>query len=278
MTFLEQLNIILSEYNIPKAHALPLSECKLIYPRKLEQHGITDISDMNVCIFTVPYLVECEKSNISDYAKSPDYHLFFSGLWDNALPRLKEKFPNIRAVGFADNSPIDEIHAAAKAGLGVIGCNGLLITQKYSSYVFIGEIITDAPIENYTGGEIKYCRGCGLCTSVCPKGEIGICLSELTQKKGSLSEEQQNAIKKHKSVWGCDICQECCPCTAEAKANNSIYTEVEFFKENRINCLTSPLIMTMSDEDFERRAFAWRKRETVLRNIAIIENPAITKK
>lgn len=278
MTFPEQLNIILSEYNVPESHSLPLSECRLIYPGKLEQYGLSGVSELNVCIFTVPYLTKCEKSNISDYAKSRDYHLFFAGLWENMLPKLREQFPGFRAVGFADNSPIDEVHAAAKAGLGVIGRNGLLITPKYSSYVFIGEVITDATVGNYKYGEIKHCRDCGICTSVCPKHETGTCLSALTQKKGILSAEQQNYIKKYKSAWGCDICQECCPYTAEARKNKSIYTEVGFFQNHRIENLTSSIIREMSDEDFGQRAYAWRKRETVLRNIALIEESAVSKK
>ena len=37
---------------------------------------------------------------------------------------------------FADNSPIGEVAAASKAGLGTIGESGLLITKRFGSFVF----------------------------------------------------------------------------------------------------------------------------------------------
>ena len=37
--------------------------------------------------------------------------------------------------------------AAARAGLGVLGLNGLLITPDYGSFVFLAELITDADYE-----------------------------------------------------------------------------------------------------------------------------------
>ena len=184
---------------------------------------------------------------------------------------MKSSYPTSRFECFADNSPIDERHAAALCGLGMLGDNGLLITEKYSSYVFLGEIITDYPIES-EAQEIKHCLKCGKCQLACPMGSIGECLSSLTQKKGELSDTDSSAIRKYSCAWGCDICQEVCPYTIRAKRTGSIYTNVDFFKEELIPVLTSEMLQSMSDEDFSQRAYSWRGRNTILRNLRIIEN------
>ena len=67
--------------------------------------------------------------------------MFFSSLFGEILPILRKSFPEYKFEGFTDHSPIDEINAAALAGFGMIGANGLLITEKYSSFVFVGEIV-----------------------------------------------------------------------------------------------------------------------------------------
>lgn len=97
------------------------------------------------------------------------------------------------------------------------------------------------------------------------------CLSSLTQKKGELTEIEQEMIKKYASAWGCDICQEVCPYTERALKGGSIYTNIEFFKESRTPYLTSEAIENMSDEEFLSRAYSWRGRQTILRNLKILK-------
>ena len=57
--------------------------------------------------------------------------------------------PGAIFCGFSDHSPIDERDTAAKGGLGVIGRNRLLINEEYSSFCFIGEIISDIPASDW---------------------------------------------------------------------------------------------------------------------------------
>lgn len=40
------------------------------------------------------------------------------------------------------------------------------------------------------------------------------CLSELTQKKGALTEEEAARLRVHPLIWGCDFCQRACPYNA----------------------------------------------------------------
>ena len=138
------------------------------------------------------------------------------------LPQLREAYPDLTFALFADHSPIMEVDAAARAGLGVLGMNGLLLTPGYGSFVFIGELITDADYTLVTGEPIPdfpadppRCEGCGLCVKACPAGcragDRSGCLSALTQKKGDLTPEETAAIVKGGLVWGCDACQLACP-------------------------------------------------------------------
>jgi hypothetical protein len=46
---------------------------------------------------------------------------------------------------------------------------------------------------------------------------------------------------------------------------------VEFFYRERIECLTLEALDAMTDEEFSRRAYAWRKRPTIRRNLEILE-------
>lgn len=252
--------------------ALPLSSCKILKPYLLEHESITDGT---VFVFAVPYLIKDALSpnrNISAYSLSKDYHLFFARLLKEILSELQKAYPKQRFCGFADHSPIDEVHAAASAGLGIIGKNRLLITENYSSYVFLGEIITDANI-NASVQNIRFCDGCGLCIKACPtKMSRTECLSSLTQKKGELDKIEVNKIIKHQTAWGCDLCQEVCPYTRKAMENGTIFTSIPFFHQSTLYHLTSTIIEEMSDSDFSERAYAWRKKETILRNLRILEN------
>lgn len=273
MNFLEQLNFELAKFNIPPASAVPLTECTVTRPYMLERAGFDINAKINACMFVMPYYVSDKKTNISHYAKSRDYHLFFDMMSAQVISSLKVSYPDCVIAGFADTSPIDERSAAAKAGLGVIGDNGMLITEKYSSYVFIGEIMSDCKDIPTSAGQIKHCLGCGRCRSVCPMlCGLGECLSHVTQKKGELSEREIQAMKKYNTAWGCDICQECCPYTERAKACGSIYTDIDFFRINRTEHLTSDAVAAMSDTEFSERAYSWRGKKTVMRNLNIIES------
>ena len=260
----------LEKMNIDLISCISLDECEIIKPYLLEKQGIKSGS---VIIFAVPYFSSCDdgKSNISAYAQSRDYHLFFSSLFENLLKELKEKYPENKFVGFTDHSPINEIKAAAKSGLGVLGKNHLLITEKYSSFIFVGEIITDADLESHSK-EIENCDNCGLCQAACPIGmEITKCLSSITQKKGDLTVDEIDKIKKHGCAWGCDICQNVCPHTKKAFKNGTIFTEIDFFKTERTPFLTSNMIEEMSDEEFSKRAYSWRGKKVIKRNLTLLE-------
>lgn len=256
--------------NIEYYGALDYSDILEVNPRLRERENIDAKS---VIVFLLPYY-SGETENLSRYSASLDYHIVIKEITEKLCKLIKEIYPFGNAVGFGDHSPIDERGAALLAGLGILGDNGLLINEKYGSYVFIADVITDVPpevIEASIPLPVSRCEGCGACKRSCPTGilrsESSECLSAITQKKGELSDEEIKMMLKFDTVWGCDICQSVCPHNKKPRV-----TPIEFFKRNRIERLTLEALDTMDDEEFAKRAFAWRGRKTVRRNLEYYEN------
>jgi epoxyqueuosine reductase QueG len=218
----------------------------------------------SVILFTFPYKVKEEKPlNISRYAAVLDYHTLAAEILNKYCQKLKETYKNNAFVSFADNSPVPEVYASVKAGLGVLGKNGLLITKEYGSFVFIGEIVTDLKIES-DSNEFKNCIGCKKCIDACPSkaiSETGLnrnsCLSEVTQRKGELSDAEKALMKECGCVWGCDICQDICPMN-----KNAAETKIEEF-------LSSAKPNVSLGCELTDRAYEWRGRKVIERNISI---------
>lgn len=226
-----------------------------------------------VIVACFPYLLdksEYEEINISKYAVVTDYHKVAVARLEKAVSQLKELFPENEFSAFSDNSPIPEVKSACLAGLGVRGLNSLLITEKYGSFVFIGEIVTDIEFGDYNENEEKSCIRCGKCIKSCPSSAIKengfdrkICLSEITQKKGDLSEKEIRLMKDCGCIWGCDICQDVCPMNKNAASTN-----IEEF-------LSSSVPHVAEGCSLENRAYEWRGRKVIDRNISIQRRDSI---
>lgn len=264
---IESIRALFEERGIVYADAIPFSLCRVREPRRLARLSFVPQSAI---LFAIPYLVRnnslSEKPNLSLYARAKDYHLFFKRFSADLLTGLAALFPGASFKAFADASPIDEREAAVKAGLGVIGKHSLLITEKYASFVFLGEILTDLPYERVGTRQsfaLRFCEGCGKCLAACPRGS-GECLSALTQKKGELAEEEADRIRAGGLIWGCDRCQLACPHAATAEE-----TPIAFFRENLISHLDEETLCSMGEEEFSERAFSWRGKGPLLRNLAL---------
>lgn len=239
-----------------------------LHPIREDIMAREDFCPQSVIMFLLPYYAG-ETENISRYAASLDYHMALDEINRGLSEAIHRVLPTCHMHGYGDHSPIDERHAALVGGLGVLGLNGLIINEKYGSYVFIGDLVTDIEpsiIGVAMPSEIKRCEGCGICLASCPtgilRGEGNDCLSAITQRKGELSDEEVDMMRKFNTVWGCDECQCHCP-------HNSapVKTPIEFFYRDRIDRLCSSDLAAMDKQTLRNRAFGWRGRRVVERNL-----------
>ena len=242
-------------------------DCRELSPEIMSRENFLPKS---VITYLVPYYGgECE--NLSRYAASRDYHIIIGEINSRLAELLSREYPGASVKGYGDHSPIDERDAALSLSLGLLGDNGLLINEKYGSYVFIGDTVTDIPPE-ILGAKPpmphKRCVGCGACKRACPTGCLsgaGDCLSAITQRKGELSENERELMRKINTVWGCDECQRVCPYNFEPRVS-----PLGFFREGRIERLTPEVLFGLSRQQLRERAFGWRGRRVLERNLEVL--------
>lgn len=254
---------LFSAHKIEYVGFLPFERCRVNKPHLLRGCGFEPKSAV---MFLVPYYTgEHPGRNLSLYAVSRDYHRYFAALFSSLEKELSLTFPEYRFKGFSDHSPIGETYAAALAGLGRIGDCYQLINDAYGSYTFIGELFTDAPLDACDVlDEPRLCEHCGACRKSCPSPDH--CLSAITQRKGVLTDGEIAIMRKEGTVWGCDRCQSVCPHNRSPKT-----TPIAFFYQKQTPRLTASSVKEMTDEDFLERAYSWRGREVILRNIEALE-------
>ena len=250
-----------------------VADVKNITLTKSELLAREDFVPRSVILFLVPYYTLTPK-NISRYAASLDYHIIIKTIGEGVMEALREDFPDAKMKVYGDHSPIDERHAALTHGLGILGDNGLLINETYGSYIFIGDIVCDIPPELLGArepDEIRFCHHCGACKRACPtgvlRGESDACLSAITQRKGELAPPESEMMRRYHTAWGCDLCQCVCPHNKNPKK-----TPIDLFYSDVIEELTMEGLSAMTKEEFQRRAFAWRGRRVLERNLEILEN------
>lgn len=225
----------------------------------------------NLLVAAFPYFTGETAGNLSVYARGEDYHGVLRQRLDLVCGFLLSEYPGHTFLPTADSSPLPEREAAWLAGLGLRGENGLFILPPYGSYLFLGTILTDAPIPVPEARPAPGCIGCGACRAACPTRALeglGPCLSDLTQKKGALTAEETALLKEHPYVWGCDLCQTACPYNRAPRV-----APLPEFTEGYLSDLTPELLEGLTNrafqEKFGRRAFAWRGPAVLRRNLEL---------
>ncbi len=253
--------------------SLPLEDVPVRLPRLLASVR----APRSVVFAAIPYAAAVPPANLARFARVRDYHAYAASLGEGAVACLRVRYPDLSAAAFADHSPFDEVTGAALAGLGILGDHGLLITKPYSSFVFLFSLVTDLPLAALDAediprgtGEIRFCEHCGACRDACPGSCIGrdrtTCVSAVTQKKADLTEAEEALLRRARTVWGCDVCQNVCPHTKAARP-----TEIPYFKDHVLGTLTADTVCAMTEEEYRTYAFGWRPREVLLRNLALYE-------
>jgi len=164
---------------------------------------------------------------VARYARGQDYHNFLRRKVRRLAAYLRtlpdESGAPSRARPLCDDAPVLERAWAARAGLGFIGKNGLLIVPGSGSFVLLGEVVTTLvlPAGNAMEGR---CGSCTRCLSACPTGaftrpfvlDARRCISYLTiELRGEIPAELREATGEH--LFGCDDCQTVCPFNASER-------------------------------------------------------------
>lgn len=157
---------------------------------------------------------------IARYAHGEDYHRVIGEKLRELETFLAEIAPEAKTKSYVDTGPVLERSYAARAGLGWIGKNTMLINEGLGSYFFLGEILTTLELdaEDYGVPALDQCGTCSKCLDACPTHafpEAGVldankCVSYLTiEYKKEFTPEQESMVGGH--LYGCDVCQEVCP-------------------------------------------------------------------
>lgn len=108
---------------------------------------------------------------ISKYAYGEDYHFVIKDKLKELLHFIKTEIGEVSGRVFVDSAPVLDKAWAAKSGLGWIGKNTNLITQRVGSFYFIAELIIDLELE-YDYATTDHCGSCTACIDACPTEAI----------------------------------------------------------------------------------------------------------
>lgn len=173
-----------------------------------------------------------------------------------------------------DTGELVDVAVAQRAGLGFIGRNGLLITEEFGSFVYLGEIVTNIAFEP----DVPVPFGCGECTrciTACPTSALlgdgrmnaKKCLSYQTQTKTMMPEEYRK--KMHNVIYGCDICQLVCPYN---RGKDSHFHEEMEPEIDVVYPKLKPLLQ-ISNKEFQQTfghlSGSWRGKKPLQRNALI---------
>jgi epoxyqueuosine reductase len=167
-----------------------------------------------------------ESYKISKYAYGQDYHFVIKEKLKELLYFIRTEIGEVTGRAFVDSAPVLDKAWAAKSGLGWMGKNTNLITQKVGSFYFIAELIVDVELE-YDSPTTDHCGSCTACIDACPTEAIvapyevdgSKCISYFTIE---LKENIPTEMKGKFDDWmfGCDVCQDVCPWNRFSKPHN----------------------------------------------------------
>jgi len=227
------------------------------YPHKLKQQ---------------PQKTSYKRGKFTPNSWGLDYHYVLQDKLDRLARGIEALTADFEYKGMVDTGALVDTAVAQRAGIGFIGKNGLVISKEFGSYMFLGELITNLDIE--PDQPVDYgCGDCNRCVTACPTscligdGSMNAkrCLSFQTQDKGVMELEFRKKIKT--VIYGCDICQICCP--YNKGLDNPLATEID-------PDLSHPELLPFLElsngqfkEKFGHVAGSWRGKNILQRNAII---------
>lgn len=205
---------------------------KILYEHGAGLVGIGDMSNVPGCDFKtgVAVAVPLPGKIVMDLKNAPTveyYHLYYSlNKKLNEIVTAGEDF--LRSRGFeayaqtTDRVEVSEDNrsrlphktVAARAGLGWIGKNNLLVTPEYGSAVRISSLLTNAPLVCEEAVTESRCGACSLCVKNCPAQALAGTLWQAGMPREELVDvekcyKKQVEIMSEKTGIETDLCGKC---------------------------------------------------------------------
>jgi epoxyqueuosine reductase len=210
--------------------------------------------------------------HVARYAWGDDYHELMRPRLTALLRDLEAQAPGTRGRVFVDTGPVLERDLAARAGLGWIGKNTMLLHPELGSYFFLGLVLTSAELAHDPTLPDR-CGTCTRCLDACPTGAFAEpyvldarrCISYLTiEHRGAIDEGLRSAFGG--LAFGCDVCQDVCPWNRRAPV-----TREALFQARELPALETwvDLDERRYQEGFRRSALRRAKRRGLARNAAV---------
>ena len=192
---------------------------------------------------------------VASYAWGRDYHRVLKKPLVALAKYLAELEPGAQSYASVDSGPVLERSWAARAGVGWIGKNSLVLRRDLGSWFFLGTVITtlelvpDAPVS-------AHCGSCRACIDACPTRAIveeGVvdsrrCISYLTiENRGEIPHALRRGVGEW--IFGCDICQEACPWNRQVPDTS----ETAFLPRPGLAHLDPAEILAMDNTAFDAR-------------------------
>ena len=214
---------------------------------------------------------------ISKYAYGQDYHHVIKEKLKELLHFIQTEIGEVSGRAFVDSAPVLDKAWAAKSGLGWIGKNSNLITQKVGSFYFIAELIIDLELD-YDSPTTDHCGSCTACLDACPTEAIvapyvvdgSKCISYLTiELKDNLPQEMKGKFDDW--MFGCDICQDVCPWNRFSKPHNEPLFQANSDILNFSKSDWEEITVDTFQKVFKNSAVKRTKYEGLLRNINFLK-------
>lgn len=210
--------------------------------------------------FLAPY--GRDGGSTAGFAQGEDYHTVVKGKLFKLMEDIKAQsaalgLPAFSGRAFVDSAPVYERFWAAKAGLGFIGRNNFLISEKFGLRTIIGEIVCNIPYEHFEAHgkqSAESCGQCGRCREACPAGALiwdgdrsfvdaRRCISYHTIES---HDKGRHPVDYNGWIFGCEECLKACPWNKDVPG----WKELESNKEYLLN-LKREDWRQMSIEEFE---------------------------
>jgi epoxyqueuosine reductase len=217
---------------------------------------------------------------IARYARGQDYHVFLRKKLRKLaafIRRLGTEAAPVHARPLLDDAPILERAWAARAGVGFVGKNGVVIVPGVGSFVLLGEVVTtlDLPAAEPMA---ERCGSCTRCLDACPTDaferpfvlDARRCVAYLTiEQRGPIPEALRDGVGEH--LFGCDDCQTVCPFN---RASRSTGGPSPFAPLERWASTTLPQLVSLDEPQWADLAMGSpvhrATREGIARNAAIV--------